>query len=76
MKYSKEMNYKKKFKFYVYFSGEPGAGLNPFYEEVEITLQHGEPEGQDKEFEGWMIQSLSEWYDGAGVSTVESDLFE
>ena len=75
MKYSKEMNYKKKFKFYVYSPGEPGAGLNPFYEEVGITLQQGEPEGQDKEFEEFMIETLSEWYDGAGVSTVKSDLF-
>ena len=76
MKYSKETNYRKKFNFYVYFSGEPGAGLNPFYEEIEITLQQGEPEGQDKEFEKWIIESLSEWYDYASVSTVKNDLFE
>ena len=76
MKYSKETNYRKKFNFYVYFSGEPGAGLNPFYEEIEITLQQGEPEGQDKEFEKWIIESLSEWYNCASVSTVKNDLFE
>jgi hypothetical protein len=51
------------YKFFVYFPGEVAAGLYPFDDDVSVTLDSGNPGGEDGEFEEYMRQCLADWYD-------------
>lgn len=58
------------FKFIVEHPGEPGAGILPFTEEVEIGLRTGfEETGERELFESVVAEFLVGWYDGASVLT-------
>lgn len=57
----------KKIVFDVSFSGEPSAGLASYTDIVSIKIESGNTGGEDGEFEQYIIDCLSEWYDGAKV---------
>jgi len=61
----------KIYKFYVEFSGEPTAGLNSFTDIVSIEIDSGDPGGVDGEFDEYIRECISEWFDGAGVEPLE-----
>ena len=50
------------------FRGEPEAGLRSYTDTVSIDIESGFPGGKSGEFEEFIRQSLSDWYDGADVS--------
>ena len=56
--------------FDVTFHGEPGAGLNPYYNTVTVTVDP-DPGGETGEFGGFIRSALAEWFDGAGVDLRE-----
>jgi len=50
--------------------GEIGAGIHGFTDRITITVDSGDPGGDetgDDSFQEFMLNSLREWYDGAGV---------
>lgn len=57
----------KSFKFHINNSGELGAGLLPYTEEVTVTVENDT--GDDEEFTEHMRLSLKEWFDGSSVLT-------
>jgi len=59
---------KKVFTFDVYFLGDLAAGLRSFSETIAVTLDSGDPGGAPGEFEQFIADALSEWYDGATVT--------
>lgn len=61
----------KEFKYFVYFTGERAAGLNPFEETVTVKLDGGIPVESVADFNDMMKQTLAEWYDGARTMTMQ-----
>lgn len=51
----------------VFFPGDKNAGLHAFGDTVTVTIASGDPGGEPDEFAEWMLQSLREWFDIAGV---------
>ena len=47
--------------------GDSGAGIFPYYEEVTVEVQSGDPGGDPGEFEDYIKQSLREWFDGSRI---------
>jgi len=62
-----EVNKNKKYKFVVEHPGELGAGIQPYFDEVTIYLDSGDPGGDPGEFEDFMRQCFAQWFDGANV---------
>lgn len=56
--------------FQVEHPGEPGAGIIGFTDTVTVTLDSGNPGGDEGEFEEDIRSYLAEWFDGAGVTLV------
>jgi len=46
---------------------EPGAGIRGFSDFIHITVDSGDPCGEEGEFEEFVLGCLREWYDGAAV---------
>jgi hypothetical protein len=61
----------KKYKFDIYFPGDTSAGLHSYTDEVEIIVDSGNPGGENEEFEEYMKQCISEWYDGSKVTIIK-----
>ena len=63
----------KKYQFNISHPGEPAAGILPFTDQVEVSVASGDPGGEPGEFEIYLIQWLSDWFDGAKVEGVKND---
>lgn len=61
----------KDYKFTVVCPGEIGAGLRSYTEEVTISVESGDPGGDPGEFEAFLKDCLTEWFDGAGVCLID-----
>ena len=62
---------KIKFIYDIEHPGEYGAGIHGFSDTVIVIVESGDPGGESKgedSFQDFMLQSLREWYDGAGVT--------
>lgn len=57
----------KKYYFRVEHPGEPDAGMIPYTDRVEVSIESGHPGGEEGEFESFMTNVLSEWFVGATV---------
>lgn len=57
----------ERYGFEVEFSGEPGAGLLPYAESVEVWVDN-EAGGDLGEFPEFLRGCLAEWFEGAAVS--------
>lgn len=65
-----------KLKSYTYDIDMPwdeSAGLRGFTDRITITVESGDPGGEEGEFAEFMRESLAEWYDGAGVEIIAFD---
>lgn len=65
----------KTFTFDIDHPGEQAAGIYGFTDTVKITVESGEPGGDESgedSFQEFMLQALKEWYDGAGVKIVSN----
>lgn len=62
---------KATYKYYIHQPPEYSAGMVGFDDEVSITVDSGDPGGEEGEFAEFMWQVLSDWYDGATVVCVE-----
>lgn len=57
-------------KFHVVCPPEPAAGLNGYYEEVEVRLEYGKHDDEAKgDLTEMLRQTFSEFYDGGRVMT-------
>lgn len=61
-----------KYVYQVNHPGEPEAGKTGFTDTVTMLLESGEPGGDPSDFGEHIKLSLSEWYDGAKVTKIES----
>ena len=57
-----------KLTFDIYHHGEPAAGLHSYTDTVTMEVESGNPGGDEGEFERYMRECLSEWFDGARVT--------
>ena len=60
----------KTYTFDVYHPGERAAGIIGFSDTITITVESGDPGGDDSgehSFQEFMLTFLREWYDGATV---------
>ncbi len=62
-----------KYKFHIYYPDESTAGLIGYSDKVTVTVDSGDPGGEYGEFEQFMSDCLSEWYEGASVTIEEAD---
>lgn len=60
----------KVFEFKVVFPGEESAGLRAYTEKVKVSVESGDPGGEDGEFQAHLRDALAAWFDGAGVEAV------
>ena len=67
----KAMSEQLKHEYLVVFEGDRAAGLHPFTEIVSISVDSGDPGGQDNEFRDYMRDCISEWYDCASVANYD-----
>lgn len=58
--------------FDVKFYGDKPAGLRAYSDTLRISCESGDFGGAAEEFEGFMLESLKHWYDGASVSLSET----
>lgn len=65
----------KKYTFDVYHAGERAAGLHSFTDTVTVAVESGDPGGDAGEFEEFILQTLKDWYDGAGVRVRKGEVF-
>ncbi|MFW6359336.1 MAG: hypothetical protein ACOC0N_09025 [Chroococcales cyanobacterium] len=63
----------KTISFSIDHKGEPGAGILSYSDSVQITLESGDPGGEEGEFEAHMRDALESWFDGADVIEEEED---
>jgi hypothetical protein len=56
----------KTFTLYVNTRGDRQVGIPSVDDEITITVQSGDPGGIDGEFEDFLAEALSEWYDEPG----------
>ena len=56
-----------KIKFYAIDSGEPGAGIHPFFEEIEINFVHSGPMDFEPEDLENIASFFSDFYNGAKI---------
>lgn len=63
-----------KYRFEIYSPMEEAAGFYGFTDTVEISVDSGDPGGEPGEFEKYLSSVLSEWYDGAKVTLVQTVL--
>ena len=61
----------KTFKFHIDCPSELSAGLRGYNDDITLTIDSGDPGGEDGEFEDYMIDCLKEWFDGANVTLIE-----
>jgi hypothetical protein len=57
-------------KFDVEHPGELAAGINSYSDIIKVTVESGNPGGEENEFAQFMLDALKEWYDGARVGLV------
>lgn len=60
----------KVFEFEIGHPGEDGAGLFAYSEKVKVSVESGDPGGEQGEFADFMKSCLADWFDGAGVGIV------
>jgi hypothetical protein len=53
--------------FHAEWAGERAAGINPGYEKITITFEHGQP--LDEDTVNYWRESVAQFYDGARVLT-------
>lgn len=58
----------KEYKFDIYFPGDMSAGLWSYSDVVAVTVDSGNPGGEEGEFEQWLVEFLGEWFDGATIT--------
>jgi hypothetical protein len=62
-----KIDFKKICTFQITHSGESAAGIIAFTDTIKIYVESGNPGGETGDFRRFMLQALSEWYDGAKV---------
>lgn len=61
-----------KYEFDVHVPSELSAGIRGYSDTIKLYLESGDPGGEPKEFEKFLIESLEQWYDGGKVILVEN----
>lgn len=64
---------KREIKYNICMPSEMDAGIRGFNDEITITIDSGDPGGEEKEFEQFMLECLREWYDGARITLESSE---
>ena len=60
--------------FDVEHPGELQAGLRAYSDRVTVTVDSGDPGGDPGEFETFIQESLSQWFDGAAIGLRPANL--
>jgi hypothetical protein len=60
--------------FDIQHPGELQAGLRAYSERVTVTVDSGDAGGEPGEFETFIQESLSQWFDGAAVGLRPANL--
>jgi hypothetical protein len=53
----------KTITLYVATKGDRSVGIWPVEDEIAVTIESGDPGGDEWEFEKYLCDCLSEWYD-------------
>ncbi len=65
---------KKTFTFYINTRGDRSVGIWPVDDEITVTVDSGDPGGDEGEFEEFIMEALREWYDDPqGVSKTKPE---
>ena len=62
----------KEYCFGIYCPVDVAAGLRSYGDTVTISIESGDPGGDPGEFETYIKEILSDWFDGARVWVKES----
>lgn len=60
-----------KITYNIEYRGEVAAGIRPFDDEVTVTVESGDPGGDDGEFARFLQECLGDWYDGANIEVAK-----
>lgn len=53
---------KKTITLYVHTHGDKSVGIFPVDDEITVTIESGDPGGDEGEFEKYLCECVSEWY--------------
>jgi len=59
-------------KFEITHPGDSSAGIHSYSETVNISVESGDPGGEDGDFLQFMRECLSDWFDGAAVENAQT----
>lgn len=62
----------REYKYIVIQPGDMSAGIYSKSDNVSVIVESGDPGGMEGEFQEWMQNAISEWFDGAHVYPDES----
>lgn len=60
----------KVFEFEIVHPGEEDAGVFAYSEKVKVSVESGDPGGEDGEFQEHMRDAIAAWFDRAGVGII------